>query len=262
ARFYINRLTFSVFPMVGFSITSPTRTPADLWDLAYYNLAPRLYRLPGVAETRIVGGRPREYHVLVDPEKLNSYGMPLTKVSDAIRNSNTIMPAGMLQENYHLYLTTVTGLMNSKEQIEDTVVDVVKGTPVLVKNLARVVEGERPMYNIVTADGRPAVLVNVLQQPDGNAVEVADAVNAELREIRKTLPPDIHVSTFYDQSILVRDSISGVTESIIIGLALSIGVLVGFLKSWRTTLVAALVIPVATLIAIVFMKLFNMSFNL
>ena len=261
-RFQINRVTFSAFPMLGFSITSATRTQSDLWDMAYYNLAPRLYRLPGVAETKIVGGRPREYHVLVDPEQLNSYAMSLTKVSDSIRNSNIIAPAGMIQENYHLYLTTVTGLMDSVERIENSVVDVVKGTPVLIKDLARVVPGERPMYNIVTADGLPAVLVNVHQQPDGDAIQIANAVNAELREIRKTLPSDVKVSTFYDESILVRDSIVGVVESIVIGLLLSVGVLVGFLKSWRTTFVAALVIPIAMLIAIVFMKLFNMSFNL
>jgi CzcA family heavy metal efflux pump len=261
-RFYVNRLTFSVFPMIGFSIASPTRSTSELWDLAYYDLAPRLYRLPGVAETRIVGGRPPEYHVLVEPEKLNSYGLPLTRVVDAIRNTNMIAPSGMMQENYHLYLTTVTGLIRKKEQIEDTVVDVIKGTPVLVKNLARVVPGERPVYNIVTANSKAAVLVNVLQQPDGNAVEIADAVNRELKEIRKSLPPDIDLSIFYDQSILVRDSIASVRDSILIGLLLSIAVLVGFLKSWRTTFVAALVIPIATLIAIVFMKLFNMSFNL
>ena len=262
ARFYINRLTFSVFPMIGFSITSPTRSQSDLWELAYYNLAPRLYRLPGVAETRIVGGRAPEYHVLVEPEKLNSYGLPLTRVVDAIRTSNRIEPAGMVQENYHLYLTTVTGLMRGKEDVENAVVDVVRGTPVLVKDLAQVVKGERPVYNIVTANGRPAVLVNVLQQPDGNAVQIADDVNRELAEIRKGLPPDIELATFYDQSILVRDSIGSVTESILIGLLLSIAVLVGFLKSWRTTVVAALVIPLSTLIAIVFMKLFNMSFNI
>ena len=261
-RFYINRLTFSVFPMIGFSITSPSRPLTELWDLAYYNLAPRLYRLPGVAETRIVGGRPPEYHVLVNPEKLNGYNLPLTKVVDAIRNSNTIVPAGMIQENYHLYLTTVTGLMEHEDQIENTVVDVVKGTPVLVKDLASVVPGERPIYNIVTANGRRAVLVNVLQQPDGNAVQIADSVNRELADIRNTLPSDIQLSTYYDQSILVRESISGVTESILIGLALSVLVLMGFLKSWRSTLVAAVVIPIAVLIAIVFMKLFNMSFNL
>jgi CzcA family heavy metal efflux pump len=261
-RFYINRLTFSVFPMVGFSITSPTRTPSDLWELAYYNLAPRLYRLPGVAEARIVGGRPPEYHVLVDPEKLNAYNMPLTKVVDALRNSNIISPSGMLQENYHLYLTTVTGLFREKAQIENSVVDVVKGTPITVSNLAQVIPSEKPIYNIVTANGRPAVLVNVLQQPDGNAVAIADAVNRELKDIRTTLPPDINLSIFYDQSILVRESIQGVVESILIGLGLSVLVLATFLKNWRTTMIAAVVIPIATLIAIVFMKLFDMSFNL
>jgi CzcA family heavy metal efflux pump len=262
ARFYINRMTFSVFPMIGCSVTSPTRSTAELWELVYYDIAPRLYRLPGVAETRIVGGRPPEFHVLVQPEKLNSYGLPLTKIVEAIRNTNTITPAGMIQENYHLYLTTVTGLIHDKEQIENIVVDVVKGTPVLVKNLATVVPGERVVYNIVTANGRPAVLVNVLQQPDGNSVEIADAVNRELAEIRKTLGSDIELATFYDHSVLVRDSISGVAESILIGLALSVAVLVGFLKSWRTTVVAALVIPIAVLFAVVFMRLFNMSWNL
>jgi CzcA family heavy metal efflux pump len=261
-RFYINRLTFSVFPMIGFSVTSASRPLTELWELAYYNLAPRLYRLPGVAETRIVGGRPPEYHVLVEPKKLNGYNLPLTKVVDAIRNNNTIASAGMLQENYHLYLTTVTGLMERKEQIEDTVVDVIKGTPVLVKDLASVERGERPVYNIVTANGRPAVLVNVLQQPDGNAVEIADAVNRELAAIRKTLPADVQLSTYYDQSILVRDSISGVVESVAIGLGLSVLVLMGFLKNWRSTLVAAVVIPIAVSVAVVFMRLFHMSFNL
>jgi CzcA family heavy metal efflux pump len=261
-RFYVNRLTFSVFPIVGFSVTSPTRNLADLWDLTYYNLAPRLYRLPGVAETRIVGGRKPEYHIVVDPAKLNSLGMPLTKVVDAIRDSNIIEPAGMVQENYHLYLTTVTGMLENKDHVENVVVDVVKGTPILVKDIAQVVPGEEPVYNIVTANGQPAVLVNVLQQPDGNAVQIADAVNQELQDIKRTLPPGINLSTYYDQSILVRESISGVTESIIIGLLLSVAVLLFFLKDWRTTLIAALVIPIATLIAVVFMKLFHMSFNL
>ncbi|MEP7362714.1 MAG: efflux RND transporter permease subunit [Acidobacteriota bacterium] len=262
SRFYINRLTFSVFPMLGFSITSTTRNQSELWDLAYYKLAPRMYRIAGVAETKIVGGRQPEYHIEVDPAKLNGYGMPLTRVADAVRSSNLIASSGMLQENYHLYLTAVTGLLRDKAEIENLVVDVVNGTPVLVKNIATVVMGERPVYNVVTADGKRAVLVNVLQQPDGNAIEIADAVNEELRQIRKELPSDIQLGVFYDQSLLVRDSIGGVVESILIGLALSVAVLVGFLKNWRTTFVASMVIPVAVLIAIVCMRLLHMSFNL
>ena len=88
ARFDINRLTFFAFPMLGFSLTSPKRSQAELYDLAYNQIAPRLFRLPGVAEARITGGKPPEYHVLVEPEKLNSYGIPLTKVADAIRKTN------------------------------------------------------------------------------------------------------------------------------------------------------------------------------
>jgi CzcA family heavy metal efflux pump len=261
-RFYINRLTFSVFPMVGFSITSPRHSITDLYNLAYYQIAPRLYRLPGVAEARIVGGRPEEFHIVVQPEQLNAYRFPLSKVVDAVRRNNIRTAAGMLQENYKLYLTTVDGLVKSKSQIEDIVVEVVNGTPVRIRDLAVVEPGEKPLYNIVTANGRPAVLVNVMQQPDGNSVEIANAINREIGEIRKGLPPEIELSVFYDQSILVRESIRGVVEAIFIGLGLSIAVLVGFLKNWRTTLVAATVIPIAILIAVVVMRLLHLSFNL
>ncbi len=125
SRFYINRLTFSVFPIIGFSLASEDRSLSELWELAYYDISPRLYRIPGVLETRIVGGREPEFHVLVQPGKLNRYNLPLTKVVDAIRNSNIITAAGMIQENYHLYLTTVTGLMREQRQIEDAVVTVI-----------------------------------------------------------------------------------------------------------------------------------------
>ncbi len=262
AHFYINRLTFSVFPIVGFSITSDTHSLSDLWSLAYYDLAPRLYRLPGVADTRIVGGRRPELHILVDPAKLNALNMPLTKVVDAIRNSNLIEPAGMVQENFHLYLTTVTGMLKSRHDVENVVVGVAKGTPIRIKDVATVSPGEEPVYNIVTANGHAAVLVNVLQQPAGNTVQIANSINDVLAEVRRTLPPDIHLSTYYDQSQLVRESINGVTESIIIGLFLAIVVLLLFLRDWRMTVVAAVVIPIAVFFGIVMMKLFGMSFNL
>ena len=262
SRFYINRLTFSVFPMIGFSLASQDRSLSELWELAYYDISPRLYRIPGVLETRIVGGREPEFHIIVQPEKLNRYNLPLTKVVDAIRNSNIISASGMVQENYHLYLTTVTGLMREQRQIEDAVVSVTGGTPVRVADVAEVIRGEKPVYNIATANGQPAVLINVLQQPDGNALAVADAVNREIADIRSSLPSDIQMATFYDQSVLVSDSILGVRDAILLGLGLAVVVLFGFLKNWRTTLVAAVVIPISLLIAVVIMHLTGMSFNL
>jgi CzcA family heavy metal efflux pump len=262
SRFYINRLTFSVFPMVGFSLTSPDRSLSELWEFAYWDIAPQLYRIPGVMEARIVGGREPEYHVIVDPEKLNRYSLSLIAVVDAIRSTNIVAAGGMIQENYHLYLATVTGLVRSPSEIEQTVVAVFQGSPVTVANIGQVVRGEQPVYNIVTADGQPAVLINVLQQPDGNALQISRQVNERITSIERTLPEDIDLATFYDQSILVRDSILGVRDAILLGLLLSIGVLMAFLKDWRTTLVAASVIPLSLLIAVVFMRWFGMSFNL
>ena len=88
-----------------------------MYDLAFYQIAPRLYRLQGVAQARVTGGRPPEMHVLVQPEKLNTYNLPLNAVVDAIRSSNLISPSGLVQENHHLYLTTVTGLPRDKSQL-------------------------------------------------------------------------------------------------------------------------------------------------
>lgn len=261
-RFYVNRLTFSVFPMLGISLTSPTRSLPELWELAYYRIVPALYRVPGVAETRIVGGRRPEFHVLVDPKRLNARNLPLSRVVEAIRSSNLIESAGMIQENYHLYLTAVNGMLSSSEQIGNLVVDMAGETPVRISDLAEVVRSQEPVYNVVTADGRPAVLVNVLQQPNGNTLAIAHAVNAELARLSHGLPPDVRIANFYDHSTLVQDSIGGVEESILIGLALSALVLFGFLKDWRTTLIAAIVIPIAVLIAAVCLKLLNMSLNL
>ncbi len=262
SSFYINRLTFSVFPAIGFSLTSDDHSLSQLWELAYWDVAPRLYRIPGVMEARIVGGREPEFHVLVDPKKLNRYGVGLTTVADAIRDSNLISAGGMIQENRRLYLATVTGLIHDRQELENIVVAVLGGVPVRVADIAEVVRGEKPVYNIVTADGRPAVLVNVLQQPDGNSLALARSVNEEIERIERTLPAGVKLATFYDQSILVRDSIFSVRDAILLGLLLSVAVLLGFLKDWRTTLVAALVIPISLLIAVVFMQWLRMSFNL
>ena len=138
-----------------------------------------------------------------------------------------------------------------------------------IKDVADVVPGEEPQFNIVTADGGRAVLLNIRSQPDGNTVAIADAVQREMVQMQKELPRDMRLAVFYDQSILVRESVGSVWESILFGLLLSVAILFGFLKSgqrWSTTVsttaIAVVVIPVTVLAALVAMKLLHMSFNL
>ena len=120
----------------------------------------------------------------------------------------------------------------------------------------------KPVYTIVTANGKPAVLLNINRQPESNTVQVADGVHAEMEEIRKTLPPGIEIQPFYDQSIIVDESIKSVRDAILLGLILASIILVVFLRDWGTSIVAGLVIPVTILVTFVVLKLLDQSFNL
>lgn len=258
----VDRLTFAVFPVTGYSLTSDTRSPALLRDLAAYTIKPRLARLPGVADVAVAGGQVREYHVVVDPERLHARGVSLQQVTDAVKNVNIIASPGLIEENHRLELTLVSGQATTPDQLNAIVIATVNKAPVTVADVATVGAGTEPQYTIVTADGHPAVLLNVLRQPNANTVSVTDEVKAELAAAQKQLPKDVKIAPFYDQSLLVRDAISSVRDAILIGLLLSIAILYAFLRNWGTTLVAITVIPVAILATFLAMYLVGLSFDL
>src|SRR5437667_1524053 len=256
------RLTFSAFPIIGVSLTSPTRDITTLWETARYNLKPRFLRIPGVARVDLVGGRAPEYHVNVDPSELLAANLDLAQVSDALRKNNLIASAGMHEENYQLYLTTVDGRVHSIEDIENLVVAVKDMHPIRVKDFARVERGPEPVFNVVTAEGVNSVLLNVRSHPDGSTLDIAAALQKELRMLKQELPPDTKLAFFYDQSILVRESVKSVWEAIIFGLVLSIAIIYVCLKNWGVTFTAIIVIPVTVLVTVLMMGMLGMSFNL
>lgn len=266
----IQRLTFSAFPVVGVSMTSSTgRSQTQLWEMARYDLKPRLLRVPGVARVDLVGGRAPEYHVRVDPFKLESYHLALNQVSDALLKGNLIAPAGLRDEDHQLFLTITDARAKAPPEIGEIVIAQTESGPVRVRDVATVVPGREPQFNIVTANGKPAVLLNIRSQPNGSTVGIADGVNKELDSLGRELPPDVQLSLFYDQSLLVKESVGSVWESILFGLLLSVGIMVAFLKSGQrwlattgTAAIAVVVIPVTILAALVAMKLLGMSFNL
>jgi CzcA family heavy metal efflux pump len=258
----VERLTFAVFPVTGYSMTSDERDLTSLRDLASYTIRPRLTRLAGVATVAVAGGDKREYHITVDPSRLIARGVSLEQVADAVRKANIIASPGLVEENHQLELALISGLATNTDDLASIVVGVVNNAPIRVSDVAKVGEGVEPNYTIVTADGHRAVLLNVLRQPDANTVDVVDRVKAELEAMRPQLPRDVKIAPFYDQSLLVRASISSVRDSILIGLFLSVAILFGFLKNVGSTLVAILVIPVTILATILAMWLAGLAFDL
>ena len=258
----VSRLTFSAFPIIGISLTSANRDLMDLWETANYKLKPLFLQIPGVARVELTGGQVPEYHIVVDPLKLQAAHLGLAEVSDALAKNNLVAPAGTIEENYHLYLTTVDGRVHTPDDIGNVVITVTGGHPIQIKDVARVERGPEPAYTVVTAQGRDAVLLNVESQPDGSALDIATALKAQMQKLKTELPPDMHLAFFYDQSLFVRDSVSSVWGAIIFGLILSVFILYFFLKNWGSVWTAIVTIPISVLITFVAMKLAHMSFNM
>ena len=258
----VRRVTFSNFPIIGISLTSPRRDLTKLWEIARYDLKPRFLQIPGIARVDLVGGRTPEFHVIVDPTRLQAAGFTLTQVTEALEKNNLVASTGLHEENRKLYLAVVDGRVHSIKEIEEFPVAVAGKHPVLVRDFARVVRGPEPVFNVVTADGQEAVLLNVYSQPDGSTLDIARRLTADLKALRGELAPDLKLAFFYDQSLLVRASVRSVWEAIIFGLILSILILFVFLKNWRTTFVAILVIPVTVLATLLAIKTAGLSFNL
>jgi CzcA family heavy metal efflux pump len=263
AKTTVWRLTFNAFPILGVSLTSPKREQTELWEVARYDLKPRFLRIPGIARVDLVGGRTPEYHIVVDPLKLTGAGLALADVTAALEKNNLVAPAGFHMENYTIYLALVDSRARGAADLEEFVVAMREGRPVRVRDVARVERGPEPAFNVVNAQGRRAVLMNIRAQPTGSSIlQIAENLKAQLAEVRRTLPPDMELSFYYDQSLLVKESVRSVWESIVVGLIFAILILYFFLKNWGSVLTAIVVIPVSVLAAVVAMLAAKLTFNL
>ena len=258
-----HRLTFAAFPIIGYSLTSDTVAPEHLWEIATYDIKPRLNRLDGVATVVVQGGRVPEFEITPDPARLAVAGVTVSDILDAVRRTNLIDSPGLIESDHHLVLGLVSGQVHSAEQLGQIVVKTsLSGVPIRIGDIAAVASSVAPVYTMVTANGKPSVLLNVSRQPESNTLQVANEVHALIQQLEPTLPKGVRLQPFYDQSLIVRDSISSVRDAVLIGIILSSIVLVLFLRDWGTSLVAGLVIPITLSITFIVLKVAGQSFNL
>ena len=263
ARVQTHRMTFAVFPIIGYSLTSDTVPQNRLWEIATYDLKPRLNRLDGVATVIVQGGRVPEFQVSPDPARLLAAGITIPDILDAIKRTNLIDSPGLIEHSHQLVLGLVSGRVSTPDQIGQIVVkNSNAGVPIRLGDIAAITPSVAPVYTMVTANGKPAVLVNVDRQPESNTLDVANEVHGLITELTPTLPPGVHLEPFYDQSTIVHDSIASVRDAVLIGIVLSSIILVLFLRDWGTSFVAGLVIPVTLLITFTVLSLTGQSFNL
>lgn len=263
AKVQTHRMTFASFPIIGYSLTSDSIPQSKLWEIATYDLKPRINRLDGVASVLVQGGRVPEFEVAPDPARLLAAGVTVPDILEAIRRTNLIDSPGLLEHEHHMVLGLVSGRVSTPEDIGQIVVKTpTNGVPIRLVDIAKVGPSVAPAYTMVTANGKQAVLLSVNRQPDSNTLDVANEVHAKIEELRPVLPSGAHLEVFYDQSTIVKDSIASVRDAVLLGIILSSAILVLFLRDWGSSFVAALVIPVTLLLTLIALKAVGQSFNL
>jgi CzcA family heavy metal efflux pump len=262
AQIRVRRMDPTVFPVIAYSLTGPSTDPVALRDLALYHLRPLLVQVPGVAQVVVLGGQVREYAVDAEPDRLLAHGVSLAEVREAVARTNQISSVGRLEQDYQLYLVVATGQYPDLDAIRHTVVKTVDGTPITVGDVARVGPSLEPQWVRVTANGEPAVLVNVYQQREGSTVAIAGGIAAALAAYQPKLPPAVSLAKYYDQSELILSSMHNVRDSILVGILLGVLVLFGFLRHGRVTAIAAASVPVSIGATLLVLRACGQSLNI
>lgn len=262
ASLIVEPVTPAIFPVLNYNITSDTIPESELYNTVRYEIEPRLLQVPGVARAITQAGKIPEVAVQVDPEKLAAYKISIVDVATALARTNQVEVLGRVDDRYKQNLIVGPGESIKPEQLYDLVVARSGSEPIYLKDIATISNSFRDPLSVISADGHEGIVVNVFRQPSSNVVAVSDGVAAEIERIKTTLPAGIKIKKAYDQSRLVRQALASILKEIGIGIIFIIAILFAFLRSWKSTLVAALTIPLCAAAAFATMSLLHQSLNL
>ena len=258
----VERMNPSILPITGFSLESKNRSPIEMKLLAMYTIKPFLSQVEGVSEIRIIGGKQKEYWMVLNVQKMSSLGITPDMVNTALAQTNFIKSNGYLSDYRLLYLTVTDAAVSSKEQLSNIVLSNNGKRIILLKDIAEVQIQEAKEYIKVNANGHEGILLAVIKQPNSNLVDLSERMNQKLKELKKIIPKDVTIQPFYVQADFVKDSIKSVTDSLFVGLALAIIVAIIFLRSLKASSVILITIPVILCLSITCLYAIGQTLNI
>jgi multidrug efflux pump subunit AcrB len=251
-----------IMPFVSYALISRTVPPTQLRQLARFEITPLLTGIPGVRRVGVLGGATPEVQVSVSVQKLRAFGLTLADVSQALAQTNVVQAVGRLEDNDLLYLAINDNAFTSLRSVRQVALRTAGNGIVRLGAIARITMGTVPQWLLVDDNGKPAVTFDVYQQDTADSITLAREVKQRLAAFMKTQPKAIHLYKWYDQTKMVGSSITALEEAILIGLVFAALVLLAFLRNWRVTLVAMMVVPLSVLITVLLLSLLGMTFNI
>ena len=258
----VERMNPSILPITGFSLESHVRSPIEMKLLAMYTIKPFLSQVEGVSEIRVIGGKQKEYWMVLNIQKMNTLGITPDIINTALSQTNFIKSNGYISDYRLLYLTITDAAVSSIDQLSNIVVSNNGRRVVLLKDIAEVQIQEAKEYVKINANGQEGILLAVIKQPNANLVSLSDRMDQKLKELRRIIPKDVTIAPFYVQADFVKDSIKSVTDSLLIGLALAIIVAIIFLRSLKASAVILVTIPVILCLAMICLYAMGQTLNI
>lgn len=248
-------------PVMTLALSGP-QPVQELTRLAEDVIKQQLQRQNGVGQVTIIGGREREIRVVADPDRLRSYGLAITDLSQAIQSQSLDAPAGRLKEPGRERIMRLQGEARSAQEIGALIVASPGGAPVRVRDVAQVVDGPEEARSAARFNGESTVAFTVLKQSGSNTVQVAQNVKEAIPDIQKLLPEGAHIAEVRDGARFIRASIAGVQEDLVVGAILAVLIVLVFLRNGRSTIIAAIALPTSVIGTFAVMHALGFTFNM
>jgi HAE1 family hydrophobic/amphiphilic exporter-1 len=240
---------------------SGDRPLRELTEIADKLVKVRLERSSGVGEVRLVGGVERAISVWVDADRLAAYQIPITAVREAIVRQNADLPGGNVTEGPHEAALRTMGRVLDPKAFDDLVIATIGGVPVRVRDIGRAEDGTKEQRSIARLDGVPTVTLEVRRQSGANTIAVIEAAKTNLAKIAGQLPPGVRLEVIRDQSRYIYAALREINVHLLLGSILASLVVLAFMRSWRSTIIAAVAIPASVISAFGMMWALNFTLN-
>ncbi|HQV38457.1 MAG TPA: efflux RND transporter permease subunit [Flavobacteriales bacterium] len=259
----VEKMDPSILPVMGYVIGGGNKSAIELNLIAEYTVRPYLAQVQGVSDVRTIGGRRKEYRITLRPEVMSALHIVPDTISAALARTNFLSSDGWLFTNHRMYLTVTDATVGSLDGLRQLVISNDGKRIVRLGDISEVSIAEEPAYTRVNANGSNAVLVAVVKQPNANLIDITDGVQQRVKELNSgLLPQGVKLAPYYVQADFVRDSIRSVQDSLWIGLLLAIVVAMIFLRSWRSSLVLLITIPVTLGLSLIVMHALGHTLNI
>ena len=257
----IQKLDFNAAPIAALAVESTSLSPRELTTLVEKKVKKRFESVAGVGKVDMVGGQSREVNIDLDPVKLDALKLGVNDIVSGIRSENTNTPLGRITRGGSEYPLRIEGKPERADQYRRMTVAQRNGRPITLGEVARISDGIEEKRKLALVNGKPAIGLDIYKQSGGNQVELVDTVKKVMVKLQKELPPGVSISLVRDGSIMTRESLADVKETLIIGGILTVFIVFCFINSWRSTVITGVTLPISVISSFIVMNALGMTLN-